>query len=91
MCQDVRDALLYVRDSRANSTHEMFPATLPTIVLTDSQKRAKYGIASGDVPPGLQRQLDTFMGWNTSGVNMDRDARHRAVREVTHDSEVRQY
>lgn len=60
-----------------------FPVELETLVLDAAAMKARYGLATGRVPPKLQEEVNKFVGWCLQAVRLDRNERYGSVQSTT--------
>ena len=56
-----------------------FPATMPEVYLRPEQVKERYGMSKANAPVVVRGQVDTFLGWGTSMINLDRGVRYAAA------------
>lgn len=64
-------------DFRDDDTN--FPTRLPHFILRTARERNEaYGLSPHEVPPSLEKQLQDFVAWSRTAIQLDRPLAYRA-------------
>lgn len=66
---------------------DRMPSTIPTVLLTEAEKRESYGIPFKKLPKSAKNALDAYNDWCTKSINLDRGREYASP--VQHSSMVK--